>query len=176
MTSTPIVRHGHVSWPTQVSRALRRAEEKEAAAGNEAEAALREALFGNAAEARRRAAARGHSMDRDVKYGATLALVFAGDTTRAQILADDLSRRFPEDTVVQFNYLPTIRAKLALSCNSASKVVESLQFSGGRIAPRLLPPTALRSIGVVTCPTVFAGGFPPWRTTSRRRVWRRHIR
>jgi tetratricopeptide (TPR) repeat protein len=29
-------------------------------------------------------------------------------------LADDLGKRFPEDTVVQFNYLPTLRAKLEL--------------------------------------------------------------
>src|SRR6266481_5390547 len=81
-----------------------RAEEKENAAGNEAEAALREALFGNAAEARQRAAAAlALSTGRDVQLYVALALAFAGDAARAQALADDLAKRFPEDTIVQFN-------------------------------------------------------------------------
>jgi serine/threonine protein kinase/Flp pilus assembly protein TadD len=105
-----------------------RAEEKENAAGNEAEAALREALFGNAAEARQRAgAALELSTGRDVQFYAALALGFAGDAARAQALADDLAKRFPEDTVVQFNYLPTIHAQLALDRNEASKAIETLR-------------------------------------------------
>jgi eukaryotic-like serine/threonine-protein kinase len=105
-----------------------RAEEKEKAASYEADAALREALFGNAAAGRQRAAAAlGLSTGRDVKYGAALALAMAGDTARAQALAEDLAKRFPEDTLVQFNYLPTLLAQLALSRNDASKAVEALQ-------------------------------------------------
>jgi serine/threonine protein kinase/predicted Zn-dependent protease len=105
-----------------------RAEEKETAASYEAAAALREALFGNAAEARQRAAsALALSTGRDVKYGAALALALAGDAARAQGLADELAKRFPEDTVVQFNYLPTLHAQLALSRNDASKAIEALQ-------------------------------------------------
>jgi len=49
-----------------------------------------------------------------VDYGSALARAYAGDAGQAQALADDLGKRFPEDTVVQFNYLPTLRAKLAL--------------------------------------------------------------
>jgi tetratricopeptide (TPR) repeat protein len=105
-----------------------RVEEKETAAGYEADAALREALFGNAAEAQQRAAAAlALSTGRDVQYGAALALAMAGDAARAQVLADDLARRFPEDTVVQFNYLPTIQAQLALVSNDASKAIGTLQ-------------------------------------------------
>jgi eukaryotic-like serine/threonine-protein kinase len=105
-----------------------RAEEKENAAGNEAEAALREALFGNAAEARQRAgAALELSTGRDVQFYAALALGFAGDAARAQALADDLAKRFPEDTIVQFNYLPTIHAQLALDRNEASQAIETLR-------------------------------------------------
>ena len=89
-----------------------RAEEKETAATYAAVSALREALFGNADEARRRASlAMGRSAGRDVQYGAALALAYAGDDGRAQELTDDLGKRFPEDTIVQFNYLPTLRAK-----------------------------------------------------------------
>jgi len=42
-------------------------------------------------------------------------------------LGDDLAKRFPEDTIVQFNYLPTIRARLALGRNDSSKGIETLQ-------------------------------------------------
>jgi tetratricopeptide (TPR) repeat protein len=113
-----------------------RAEEKETAAGYEADAALREALFGNAADARRRAAAAlALSTGRDVQYGAALALALAGDVARVQALADDLAKRFPEDTIVQFNYLPALRAQLTLNRNDpakssgagASKSIEALQ-------------------------------------------------
>jgi tetratricopeptide (TPR) repeat protein/predicted Ser/Thr protein kinase len=127
-----------------------RAEERETAAGYETEAALREAFFGNAAEARQRAAAAlALSAGRDVQYGAALALALAGDASRAQTLADDLGKQFPEDTVVQFNYLPTIHAQLALSRNDSSKAIEALQaaapyelgspISGGAFSPALYP-------------------------------------
>jgi Flp pilus assembly protein TadD len=106
-----------------------RAEEKETAAGYEVEAALREALFGNAAEVRQRAvAALALSAGRDVQYGAALALALAGDAARAQALADDLGKRFSnDDTILHFNYLPTIHARLALSRNDSAKAIKALQ-------------------------------------------------
>jgi eukaryotic-like serine/threonine-protein kinase len=39
---------------------------------------------------------------------------------------DDLSRRFPEDTVVQFNYLPTANAMLQINAGNPAKAVEIL--------------------------------------------------
>jgi Flp pilus assembly protein TadD len=108
----------------------------ETAATFEAVAALREALFGNAAEARERAAAAlGRSTGRDAQYGVALALSLAGDVSRSQELAEDLGKRFPEDTGVQRNYLPAIRAQLALNRGAAakssgtgsSKAIEALQ-------------------------------------------------
>jgi predicted Zn-dependent protease len=127
-----------------------RAEEKETAAGYDAAAALREALFGNPTEARQKAiAALALSEGRDVQFGAALALVLAGDLSRAQTLADDLGKRFPQDTVVQFNYLPTVRAQLALGRGDSSKAIEALQaaapyelgspISGGAFSPALYP-------------------------------------
>jgi len=101
---------------------------KEIAAGYEAEAAVREAVFENVAATQQRAAAAlALSTGRDVQYGAALALVLARDAARAQALADDLAKRFPEDTIVQFNYLPTIRAQLALERHDSSKALEALQ-------------------------------------------------
>jgi tetratricopeptide (TPR) repeat protein len=106
------------------------AEEKETAAGYEADAALREALFGNAAEARQQAtAALALSNGRDVQFDAALALAIAADAGRAQALADDLAKRCPEDTIVQFIYLPTIRAQLELLRKDPSKAIEILQAS-----------------------------------------------
>jgi len=110
----------------QAIASAERAEEKETAGNYLAAAALREALFGNPIEARKHAAAAlALSTGRDVQYGAALALALARDS--AQALADDLAKRFPEDTVVQFNYLPTTRAQLAVSKNDAAKAVEILQ-------------------------------------------------
>ena len=111
----------------QAVASAQQAGEKETAAGYEAEAALREALFGNAAEARQRSrAALGLSTGRDVQYLAALALTFAGDAGPAKALGGDLGKRFPQDTIVQFNYLPTIHAQLALSRNDSSNSIEAL--------------------------------------------------
>jgi len=105
-----------------------RAGTKEAGAMYSALSGLREALFGNAEEARRRASlAMRRSTGRDVQYGAALGFAFAGDDARVQALTVDLDKRFPEDTIVQFNYLPTLRAKLALSKGNASAAIESLR-------------------------------------------------
>jgi predicted Zn-dependent protease len=112
----------------QAVASAERTEEKETPAGYEAEAALREALFGNAAEARLlSAAALILSTGRDVEYGAALALAMAGNAVHARPLADDLAKRFPEDTIAQFNYLPTIRAQLALDQNQSARAVEVIQ-------------------------------------------------
>ncbi len=105
-----------------------RAQEKEPAATYTALSGLREALFGNAEEARRRATlAMGRSAGRDVQYGSALALAYAGDDERARTLTDDLSKRFPEDTIVHFNYLPALRAKLAVSRGNVSEAIENLR-------------------------------------------------
>jgi tetratricopeptide (TPR) repeat protein len=107
-----------------------RVEEKEVAASYEAEAALRESLFGSVAEAQQRAAAAlALSTGRDVQSGTAIALAVAGDAARTLTLADDLGERFPEDTNVQFNYLPTIHAQLALSRGDASQAVNALQMA-----------------------------------------------
>jgi serine/threonine protein kinase len=126
-----------------------RAEEKEAAAGYEADAALREALFGNEREVRQMAdAALRLSTGKDVQYGTGLAFASAGDATRTQTLADDLAKRFAEDTFVQFNYLPTLHAQLALNQNDTAKALEVLQAAGpyelGNVGPIPLYPAYVR--------------------------------
>jgi serine/threonine protein kinase/tetratricopeptide (TPR) repeat protein len=112
----------------QESSSAERAGDNEMTADCEASAALWEALYGNASEARQ------HVNDslakingRDAQYAAALALALVGDSTRAKSLADDLDKRFPDDTVVRFNYVPTLRAQLALaSPGNGAKAVEIL--------------------------------------------------
>ena len=89
---------------------------------------LREVWFGNTDEARRLvAAALKRSTARDVLYFAALASAYSRDDTQAKKLADDLGKRFPEDTIVQFNYLPTLRARLALNKADAVGAIENLR-------------------------------------------------
>jgi len=113
----------------------RQAAAPERAALAETGAALREAFFGNAPAATRDAAeALALSMGRDVEYGAGLALALAGDSSRAQTLANDLDKRFTEDTSVRFSYLPELRALLALQPplnqkSDAAKAIELLQVA-----------------------------------------------
>jgi tetratricopeptide (TPR) repeat protein len=96
----------------------------------EAAASIREALFGNAAEARTRAlAAVALSKDREVVYCAAYAMAVSGETSQAQGTADELARRFPENTVVRFSYLPVLRARLALNQGDAAKAIEELQVA-----------------------------------------------
>jgi hypothetical protein len=110
----------------------RQAGHLEVAAQHEAGAAVREILFGNAPEARRSAeAALNFSNSRDAEYDAALALGLSGASTRAQKLADDLEKRFPEDTAVRFSYLPVLRAVLALNRGEPTKAIELLQETTG---------------------------------------------
>jgi hypothetical protein len=66
---------------------------------------------------------------RDVEYTAALALAFSGDSSRSQPLADDLEKRFPEDTFVKFTYVPVLRAFAALEHGKPADSVERLQIA-----------------------------------------------
>jgi tetratricopeptide (TPR) repeat protein len=87
-----------------------------------------EGLLGNNELARREAnEALDRSSGRDVQGSAALALALTGDTRRALALAESLGKRFPQDTIVQRNYLPTIRAQIALDRKEPSKAIEALE-------------------------------------------------
>jgi eukaryotic-like serine/threonine-protein kinase len=113
----------------QAATSADRAGEKEMEAGCEAAASLWEALYGNASEARQHAAGTlAKSNGRDAQYVAALALAVIGDSARAQALAEDLEKRLPDDTVVGFNYLPTLHAQLLLNSphRSPERAVQAL--------------------------------------------------
>jgi eukaryotic-like serine/threonine-protein kinase len=125
---------GHLQQArTMTRRAVdmeRQAHQPERAAMYEAAAAVREAFFGNASEAHQRAkAALELSKGRDAEYGAAFALALSGDIAASQPLANDLEKRFPEDTFVSFTYLPILRALLALNHGNSRAAIEQLQVA-----------------------------------------------
>jgi predicted Zn-dependent protease len=69
------------------------------------------------------------SRDREVLYGAALALALSGDSFRARNITDDLDRRFPEDTSVRSSYVPVLRSSLAMNQGQALKALELLQIA-----------------------------------------------
>ena len=109
----------------QAIASANRTVEKETAASYEASAALRESLFGNPDEARQHAkAALAISKGRDVQYACALALAFVGMGQLAQQLSEQLSRDFPDDTLVRSLYLPTIEGQIAVSRRDSSSAIE----------------------------------------------------
>jgi eukaryotic-like serine/threonine-protein kinase len=111
----------------RASDSAQRADEKETAASYEAEAAVREALVGNTIQAKQQArSALTLSSGKDVEALSAVALGLGGDSPQAFRLAEGLARQFPEDTIVQFDYLPMIHAAVALQSGNATKAIEAL--------------------------------------------------
>jgi eukaryotic-like serine/threonine-protein kinase len=97
----------------------------------EAATAVWEAFYGNAAAARQsatRALELGRG-GREVDYAAAFALALAGDLPQSRALAQGLAREFPEDTSVQFMYLPTLGALFSLNTpmRDAAAAIQTLQ-------------------------------------------------
>jgi eukaryotic-like serine/threonine-protein kinase len=109
----------------------------------EAATAVWEAFYGNAAAARQsatRALELGRG-GREVDYAAAFALALAGDLPQSRDLAEVLAREFPEDTSVQFMYLPALRALFSLNtptpdaaaARQALQVASSYDLALGRV-------------------------------------------
>jgi hypothetical protein len=120
-----------------------RADSKENGAIWHATAAQREAAFGYAGEARQSAveALKLAPASQGVELEAALAFAMTGDTAKAESLAQDLGKRFPLDTQVQFLWLPAIQAQLALNKNNPASALTALQASA--------PPIELGQISFV---------------------------
>ena len=100
----------------------------ERAAQFEGARAVWNALFGNGAEAQRNAAAAlSLYRSRDADYGPAFALALLHDSAQAHQIEADLEKRYPEDTSVQFTYLPSLRALDALNEGDAAKALEMTQ-------------------------------------------------
>jgi tetratricopeptide (TPR) repeat protein len=106
---------------------------RESAAAYEAEEALNEAELGYLEQARADAkAAVRLSPNHDVRDVAMLALARAGDSPAAEQLAAELGKAYPEDTLIQNYWLPTVRAAIELNQGNSARAVEVLQSMGSR--------------------------------------------
>jgi tetratricopeptide (TPR) repeat protein len=106
-----------------------RADSKETGAIWQANAALQQAAYGNPAEARQSAgeALKLAPTSQGVGVESALAFAMAGDTARAESLAQDLGKRFPLDTQLQSLWLPAIQAQSALDRKNPAAALNALQ-------------------------------------------------
>jgi DNA-binding winged helix-turn-helix (wHTH) protein/tetratricopeptide (TPR) repeat protein len=124
---------GHLSKARELTRravdSARRADSKENGAVWQTNAALREAAYGNRREARQTAAEALElaPASQGAKSEAALAFAMAGETVRAESLAQDLGKRFPLDTQIRSLWLPAIRAQLALNKKNPVSALSALQ-------------------------------------------------
>ncbi len=124
---------GHVGKARELTKravdSAVRADSKETGAIFQANAALQQAAYGNASEARQSAAEalKLAPASQGVESEAALAFGMAGDTARAESLAQDLGKRFPLDTQMQSLWLPAIQAQLALNKKNPAAALNSLQ-------------------------------------------------
>jgi serine/threonine protein kinase/tetratricopeptide (TPR) repeat protein len=106
-----------------------RADNKEIGAMWNAIASQRDAAYGNPHEARELAAEAMKLVptSKGTESEAGLAYALAGDTARAESLAQDLGKRFPLDTQMQSLWLPAIQAQLALDRKNPASALTALQ-------------------------------------------------
>jgi eukaryotic-like serine/threonine-protein kinase len=65
--------------------------------------------------------------DRDVQVQAGAVLARAGDAGQAQKIADYLAKKYPSDSLVNYLWLPTIRAAIEIEHKNPAKAVEYLR-------------------------------------------------
>ncbi len=137
---------GHVAKARESSKlaveSAVRADSRETGAIWQAIAAQREAAYGNITEARQSAAeaVKLAPTSQGVESEAALAFAMAGDTARAESLAQDLGKRFPLDTQMQSLWLPAIQAQVALGKKNPPAALTTLQAAS---------PVELAEIGFV---------------------------
>ena len=124
--------YGRLGKARELSRkavaAAERGNRKETAALWQVNGALREAEFGNRDRARENAtAAMALAPTHDLQIIGALALARAGDAARAETLAADLSKRFPDDTYLHHYWLPSIRASNAISRKNPDDAIRLLE-------------------------------------------------
>jgi serine/threonine protein kinase/tetratricopeptide (TPR) repeat protein len=116
----------------------------ETAAGYLVSAALREVETGDRNKAGIGVGqALAKSSGRNVQTLAALALARAGEVSRAQSIADDLSKRFPSDTLINSFWVPTIRAAIELNRGGTGRAFQLLEATSDY---ELAPATYLFSI------------------------------
>lgn len=129
--STTATYYGHLAHARDLSNRVvefaKRQGNAEAVAGLNASSAIREALLGDFGEAKRDFTSSDSPSRVTFKAAGALAVALAGDAAQAQKLADDLNKSAPRNTDAQFNYLPVIRAVVALDSGKMEEAVASIR-------------------------------------------------
>ncbi len=111
----------------QASDSARRAQENETAAEYEGHNSLREGLVGLADLAKQDAQSALSAIKGKHGEGfSAIAFALAGDVADANRAIDDLTKRFPQNNVVQTRYLPMARSALALNSGNAQAALDAL--------------------------------------------------
>jgi len=123
---------GHLRKAGELSReaveSARHADAPETAALWQVNAALREAEFGNARSAQQSAeASLSFREGTVVPRVAALALARAGSIAQAQKIAEKLVKDFPQDTILQGYWLPSIQAAIEVHANHPARALQILQ-------------------------------------------------
>jgi serine/threonine protein kinase/tetratricopeptide (TPR) repeat protein len=101
----------------------------EAAASYHLEAAWRKTAFGDISVACKEAASALEVIPQgeDVESWGAEVLARCGNIARAQILAQDLAKRFPRHTIIHRYWLPRIEAQIALAAKKSAEAIERLR-------------------------------------------------
>jgi len=106
----------------------RKNELQEVAAIWQMNAAVREVEFGNTNQAKEAVKESLRLADTlDTQVLAALVLARAGDTPQAQVLADSLERRFPQNAELNGYWLPSIRAAIQLDRRKPAEAIKTLE-------------------------------------------------
>jgi serine/threonine protein kinase/tetratricopeptide (TPR) repeat protein len=101
---------------------------KEATADTEGDWAVTQAEVGNASKARELSASSSAlAHGRRNMESVAVALAMTGDGSRSQSIMQDLSRRFPDDTLLRSDWAPCIEALAALNRKAPEQAIEALK-------------------------------------------------
>jgi tetratricopeptide (TPR) repeat protein len=126
------VYHGRLAKGREFSKRAvefdKRSDQKETAAVWQMAAALHEAVLGNPSQARDEAsAALSLATNHDTQILAAVVDSMSGEPDQAEKLAADLQRRFPEDTLVNFYWMPIANAEAAIDRKNGARAIEFLK-------------------------------------------------
>src|SRR6202451_2540902 len=125
----------------QAVESASRSDQQETAGEWQMNAALREAEFGNEGRVQQQiAGVLAKYPTREMQVLGALGFARAGDSVRAERMANDLAKAYPADTVVNRYWLPTIRGAIEIDRKNPAKIVEilagSLPYELGNPSPQ----------------------------------------
>ena len=126
---------GHIQKARELSKraveVAESADNKEVASTERMREATSEAAFGNVREAHQAAlsALSQPFVGYDAQVNAALVFAFLGDASRSKSILSNLSKRFPQGTLVQSVVLPTTQAQVEIVRKNPARSIDLLQAS-----------------------------------------------